>query len=120
MILAHTRVDVAELNQLARERMRQAGVLGAEVTVATERGERTFAEGDRVMFLRNERGLGVKNGTLGTVVDLPAGGLQVRLDDGREVGRRPDGLRGAWTTAACAEADQAAPLSTQFPAPDRV
>ena len=38
------------------------------------------------MFLRNERGLGVKNGTLGTVVDLPTGGLQVRLDDGREVG----------------------------------
>ncbi len=86
VILAHTRADVAELNQLARERMRQAGVLGAEVAVSTERGERTFAEGDRVMFLRNERGLGVKNGTLGVVVDLPAGGLQVRLDDGREVG----------------------------------
>ena len=39
-ILAHTRVDVAELNQLARDRVRQAGVLGAEVTFSTERGER--------------------------------------------------------------------------------
>ena len=86
VILAHTRADVAELNQLARERMRSSGALGVDVKVQTERGERDFAEGDRVMFLRNERSLGVKNGTLGTVVDLAAGGLQVRLDDGREVG----------------------------------
>ena len=30
-----------------------------------ERGERSFAKGDRVMFLRNDRELGVKNGSLG-------------------------------------------------------
>jgi hypothetical protein len=45
-----------------------------------------------VYFLRNERGLGVKNGTLGTVVEIggpvPGQGerLTVRLDDGRVVG----------------------------------
>ena len=33
--------------------------------MTVERGERDFATGDRVMFLRNERSLGVKNGTLG-------------------------------------------------------
>ena len=47
--------------------------------MATERGAREFAAGDRVYFLRNERGLGVKNGTLGTVErsrgsDRPASG----------------------------------------------
>jgi Ti-type conjugative transfer relaxase TraA len=81
VILAYTRADVAELNALARERLRAAGELGVEQRVATERGERAFAAGDRVMFLKNERGLGVKNGTLGTVEGIEAGGrLAVRLD----------------------------------------
>ncbi|MBL7309580.1 Ti-type conjugative transfer relaxase TraA, partial [Escherichia coli] len=62
MILASTRVDVAELNRLARARMRAAGALGVEAPVETERGTRAFAPGDRLMFLRNERSLGVKNG----------------------------------------------------------
>ena len=39
VMLAHTRADVAELNQLARGRMRDAGELGADQVVPTERGE---------------------------------------------------------------------------------
>jgi Ti-type conjugative transfer relaxase TraA len=92
VMLAHTRADVAELNQLARGRMRDAGALGEDQVVQTERGERTFAPGDRVMFLRNERSMGVKNGTLGTLERIePHSGtgaaLTVRLDgaDRREV-----------------------------------
>ncbi|MBW0151474.1 MAG: Ti-type conjugative transfer relaxase TraA [Phenylobacterium sp.] len=87
VMLAHTRADVAELNQLARGRMREAGALGAEQLVATERGQRAFAPGDRVMFLRNERSMGVKNGTLGTVERVEGSSLAVRLDgaDRREV-----------------------------------
>jgi len=93
VILAYTRDDVRDLNELARERMRLAGVLrGADQAVQTERGERAFAAGDRLMFGRNERGLGghydraqgvaVKNGSLGTVLAVEAGGerLTVRLD----------------------------------------
>ena len=81
VMLAHTRVDVAELNRLARGRMREGGVLkGEDQVLATERGERAFAVGDRLMFLRNERSLGVKNGTLGTVERVDGGGLAVRLD----------------------------------------
>uniref|UniRef100_B0T9Z2 Permease YjgP/YjgQ family protein n=1 Tax=Caulobacter sp. (strain K31) TaxID=366602 RepID=B0T9Z2_CAUSK len=34
---------------------------GEDLALATERGERRFAVGDRVMFLRNERSMGVKN-----------------------------------------------------------
>jgi Ti-type conjugative transfer relaxase TraA len=87
VMLAHTRADVAELNQLARARMRDAGALGADQVVQTERGERAFAPGDRVMFLRNERSMGVKNGSLGTVERIEGSGLAVRLDgaDRREV-----------------------------------
>ena len=87
VMLASTRADVADLNRLARERLREAGALGADHVVQTERGERQFAQGDRLMFLRNERGLGVKNGTLGTVLAVEPGGerLTVRLDDRRVV-----------------------------------
>ena len=92
VMLAPTRADVAALNQLARERLHDAGELGAEHQVATENGPRAMAAGDRVMFLRNERALGagpdgrggaaVKNGTLGTVLAVEAGGerLTVALD----------------------------------------
>jgi len=92
VILASTREDVAALNGRARDRLRAAGALDAEHQVGTERGARAMAAGDRVMFLRNERGLGadekgrggvaVKNGTLGTVLAVEAGGerLRVRLD----------------------------------------
>lgn len=85
IILTHTNAEVRELNEAARERMREAGDLGDDVRVTVERGERNFAPGDRVMFLQNERGLGVKNGTLGTVEDVSAQSMTVRTDDGRNV-----------------------------------
>jgi len=101
VILAYTRDDVRDLNELARERMRLAGALhGADQVVQTERGERAFAPGDRIMFGRNERGLGghhdraqgvaVKNGSLGTVLAVEAGGerLTVRLDGAGQEGRK--------------------------------
>src|SRR6185295_18739024 len=44
-----------------------------------------FAAGDRIMFLRNERSLGVKNGSLGTVQSADPARLSVMLDDGRAV-----------------------------------
>ncbi|GLH80712.1 hypothetical protein SSBR45G_56210 [Bradyrhizobium sp. SSBR45G] len=85
IILTHTNDEVRELNEAARERMRAAGDLGDEVRVAVERGARSFACGDRIMFLQNERGLGVKNGTLGTVEQVSARFLTVQTDDGRSV-----------------------------------
>src|SRR4051812_474919 len=43
VMLAYTRADVRDLNELARTKVRAAGALGADRTVTTERGERTFA-----------------------------------------------------------------------------
>jgi Ti-type conjugative transfer relaxase TraA len=85
IILTHTNDEVRALNEAARERMRAAGDLGDEVLMTVERGARNFASGDRVMFLQNERGLGVKNGTLGTIERVSAQSMTVQTDDGRSV-----------------------------------
>ncbi|PBB69285.1 Ti-type conjugative transfer relaxase TraA [Mesorhizobium sp. WSM4312] len=85
IILTHTNDEVRALNQAARERMRIAGDLGDDVPISVERGVRIFASGDRVMFLRNERGLGVKNGTLGIVEEVSKQSMTARVDDGRSV-----------------------------------
>ncbi len=85
IILTHMNKEVAMLNQAARERLQAQGELGRDVTVLTERGERQFAENDRILFLKNERDLGVKNGSLGTVEKASRESLSVRLDDGRKV-----------------------------------
>ncbi|WP_301749809.1 Ti-type conjugative transfer relaxase TraA [uncultured Erythrobacter sp.] len=85
IILTHTNDEVRALNEAARARLRDAGELGEEVTINAERGARQFASGDRIMFLRNERELGVKNGTLGTVEEVTPQRMRVRIDDGRSM-----------------------------------
>ncbi|MDR7230314.1 Ti-type conjugative transfer relaxase TraA [Caulobacter sp. BE264] len=89
IILTHTNDEVRDLNLTARDRLRQAGALGEDVTVKAERGDRQFAVGDRLMFLKNDRGLGgaggVKNGMLGEIEQVSATRMTVRLDAGRSV-----------------------------------
>jgi Ti-type conjugative transfer relaxase TraA len=85
IILTHTNAEVQSLNGEARDRLRASGDLGDDVTVKAERGDRQFATGDRIMFLRNERGMGVKNGTLATIKRVSPESMAVRLDDGRGV-----------------------------------
>lgn len=85
IILTHTNDEVRALNEAAREKIREAGSPGDEVRVTVERGARNFATGDRVMFLQNERGLGVKNGTLGIIEQVSLQAMSVRTDDGRSV-----------------------------------
>jgi len=62
-----------------------AGQLGEDVTFRAGRGQRTFASGDRIMFLKNERSMGVKNGSLGIVQSVTSVRMAVILDDGRAV-----------------------------------
>jgi len=93
LILAHTRADVRELNLQARTILKERGELGREVkvevvrelasddgSISSERGERYFAAGERVMFLKNDRELGVKNGSLGTVAEVNKDSMRVVLD----------------------------------------
>lgn len=85
VILTHTNAEVRALNEEARGRLRATGDLGDDVAFSADRGARQFARGDRLMFLRNERSLGVKNGTLGTIEQVSAEGMKVRLDSGARV-----------------------------------
>lgn len=83
VMLALHRSDVADLNRRARNRLAAAGELG-EPLVAL--GDIQLAKGDRVMTLRNDRRLGLLNGTVGTVVGLDGTGLLVRTASGdREI-----------------------------------
>ncbi|MDA8310696.1 MAG: relaxase domain-containing protein [Actinomycetota bacterium] len=110
LLLARRKVDVRALNELARAKMREAGLLGdEELTVgptprarasATARlkaaeARRSFAVGDRLVCLRNRPDLHVSNGTLGTVVsiDHAGGSISIRTDAGEEITLPQDYLR---------------------------
>jgi ATP-dependent exoDNAse (exonuclease V) alpha subunit len=94
LMLAFTKENAHKLNEAARTLMREDGVItGHEITYQTQSIEeddfgveykvghqRTFAKGDRILFTRNNKGLGVSNGTLGTIVFLRHGKIKVLLD----------------------------------------
>ena len=82
IILAYTRQDVKELNELARGQKRKDGELGNDVLFSMERGARYFAVNDRVYFLKREDSLSVINGTLGTISSIndKTGVIAVALD----------------------------------------
>ncbi|AJA07016.1 conjugal transfer protein TraA [Sphingopyxis fribergensis] len=85
IILTHTNDEARLLNAEVRERLKEGGALAKEVGITVERGERAFASGDRIIFLRNGRELGVKNGSLGSVESVSPARMAVTLDDGRRV-----------------------------------
>lgn len=88
IMLAYTRADVKSLNETARAIRLQQGELGENHNFTVERGERQFAEGERLYFLKNEnKNLLVKNGTLATLTKIEGEQLTVRLDgkEGKEV-----------------------------------
>ena len=83
--MAHRRVDVRALNAAIREARQDRGELGrgeaaGERVYQTNDGKRSFAAGDRIVFLENNRDLGVKNGMLGTVAAAEDGRITARLD----------------------------------------
>ena len=88
VLVALHRSSVAELNANAHALMRDAGRLGDdEITV----DDRSFAAGDRVVLLRNNKTLDVDNGDRGVIVTVDADrrALTVELDAGRQI-RLPD------------------------------
>lgn len=78
--MAHRRADVRALNEAIRSKLQDShrlarGEEGGEFTFQTNDGKRQFAPGDRIVFLENNRDLGVKNGMLGTVRHIEPGQL---------------------------------------------
>lgn len=85
IMLAYTKKEVSDLNLRAREIRKSYDELGIEATYNTERGKRDFAINDRIYFLKNDKELGVKNGTLGTISSLYSHTFEVELDKGGAV-----------------------------------
>jgi hypothetical protein len=73
------RDEVDDLNQRARARLDSAGHLGAQRLTAAGR---EFAAGDEVLCLRNDRRLGVRNGTRSIVTAVDPAERTVTLADG--------------------------------------
>jgi hypothetical protein len=80
--MAFTRDDVKALNHDIRALREQTGELGKNHSITTETGKKPFAINDRIRFMRNERDLGVKNGSLGIIEGIEHGVLSVKLDGG--------------------------------------
>ena len=81
LAFAHRRRDVFALNQAIRAALRMGSSASPETIFATETGPRAFAPGDRIVFTRNDRELGVRNGMLGTVEAISDEHFLVRLDN---------------------------------------
>jgi Ti-type conjugative transfer relaxase TraA len=89
--MAHRRADVRALNESIRSALQERGELAqgdapamgsdaVAMTFQTNDGAREFAPGDRIVFLENNRDLGVKNGMLGTVEHVEPGRIIAQLD----------------------------------------
>ncbi|MCE8000528.1 MAG: Ti-type conjugative transfer relaxase TraA [Rhodobiaceae bacterium] len=79
IILAHRRIDVADLNLRVRDSLVESGQLGAGSTFEVAGGAREFAPGEQVIFQSNDRALGVKNGMLGRIEAASGNTLDVRV-----------------------------------------
>ncbi len=80
MALTHRRKDVHAINQAIRSLRKSGGDLSVETLFQTDHGPRAFATGDRIIFTRNDRDLGVKNGSFGVVEEIENNQLRVRID----------------------------------------
>lgn len=98
-IVAGTRAEVRELNEIVRLRLVESGRVrddeGVDAEIIDRDGEREakrFAPGDRIVFTQNDRPLGVLNGAVATIKRLDINGLEPRmvaeLDDANERGER--------------------------------
>lgn len=107
LALAHSRQDVKALNTQIRQKLTERGILGQQFSFDSKAVDNSgfaekdalpdldrkveadetlsFAVHDRIVFLKNDKQLGVKNGTMGTVVDAGFNSLEVQTDEGKTV-----------------------------------
>lgn len=82
LIMTFQNQHVAELNIAARRAMRQQGLLGEDkLALDTPKGLASFAVGDRILLLRNDNRLGVRNGEFGQIAKIDGKMLQIFIDN---------------------------------------
>ena len=90
-VLAHSNKAVDQINESVREKRIATGALKNEHTFKARKTKEDTAKiinigvGDRILFRKNDTGMGVKNGSLGTVTAAANGSMTVKLDDGKNV-----------------------------------
>ena len=70
LVIAHRNADIQALNLLLRADCVKTGKIEAGYLVKTRQGEINLASGDRILFLKNDRELGVSNGRFATVESI--------------------------------------------------
>jgi len=86
MMMAYRNQDVDELNTLGRDAMRSLFFIKRRGdSFETIKGVKEFAEGDRILFLKNDRFMGVHNGNRGTVEKISGNDFLVRMDNNEQV-----------------------------------
>lgn len=80
LAFAHKRKDVHALNQAIRTALRDDPDANPEILFTNATGNRAFAAEDRIVFTRNDKDIGVKNGMLGTIITARDGKIAVSLD----------------------------------------
>lgn len=96
-MIAGTRMEVRELNDMARALLISAGQVrdaeGLDVEIIHRdqtREAKRFAPGDRVVFTKNDKEVGVANGVAGTIMAIERAMftplLRIQLDDANERG----------------------------------
>ncbi len=80
IMLTHLNADVHSLNQLGRAAYRAEGRLGPDHELKVKDASIALAEGDRLLFRKNDGHLDVKNGSLGTVQKIEGEAITVALD----------------------------------------
>jgi Ti-type conjugative transfer relaxase TraA len=99
LMLAYSNRDVNDLNQQTRALLKDSGHLSkAEFTYTIKKEveddfgkthtikiRKGFSKGDRIVFTKNKYGLGIRNGTRGTITELNNQTIRVKLDEGKEV-----------------------------------
>lgn len=92
IVLAHTNVERIGLNAMMRDQIKTRGELQNEIDVETPHGVIQMAMGEKVMFLRADSGMGVKNGTTGIIEKIAKDGtISVRLENGKIAKFNADG-----------------------------
>jgi Ti-type conjugative transfer relaxase TraA len=79
LLVAHRRKDVRDLNDQIRSELVKDGSVQRGRLYSTQNGKREFGVGDRVVFLRNQKGF--HNGMTGEVIGEWVNGLRVRTGD---------------------------------------
>lgn len=83
IIMAHRNSDILDLNIMARNQLIKNEILsGNNSIIKTNNGNLNILSGERILFTKNDRDAGVKNGNFATVLRASNNTIEVMLDNG--------------------------------------